>query len=245
LINLGPQKCTLGQGLLLAVPREPGWPFELQLGDLEPLRFKGWPNCGTAVSLLIPDWRSMGGVERVGFSEIKRMEGLELHRRNQAHRLWARSFDGETAMLLARLSKKDNLEQILGQLSPEQQIVFENALELANQNFVMDLTANYDLSRYYPVVKALLAMAQEPQDRLRLLSQFVVDLYHSNESRNRRFYARAGHASWLAAGWLNTEREFDPMPTEFRDQMIESEAYLMDEDLEIAWRSWCRFQDMR
>src|SRR3989338_2081642 len=174
--------------LYLSRPRVSGYRLVVDFQSFDTIP-QEWPTNHSPVSFLVPHWRSLGGESQIRFRDVKQLDRIRLNHRDQNYRICARSFSGENALLLARLSQEDEYQEVYKGLNHDQRLFFESSLKKAKEQFINDLVGNFNLADTFPGIAHLLMQQENSSDRLKLFAEWSTTAF--DVARVRPIYARS------------------------------------------------------
>lgn len=251
--NLRPELAK--EGLYLSRPRVSGYRLTIDFESFEnsiPLK---WPQSfttnpssygygygvGTPVSFLVPNWRSLGGESQIRFRDVKLLDRIRLNHRDQSYRILARSFSGEEALLLARLSQEEDYVEIVKGFNCDQKAFFPELLKRAKSQFLLNnLLGGYNLEDFFPGIAYLLRQQEDHDHRLKLCAEWLATAFDIAPARP--LYARAGENSWQGANYLPSHERAVVIPEDFAQNTSEIDPYIEEEELEHLFRTQERYK---
>lgn len=225
-------------GLYLARPRISGFRLVPDLEDFQSQAPDRWPTSTTPVSLLTPNWRSLGGDSVIRFLDIKRLDRLRFNHQDQSYRVNARSFSGEAALLLARLSQEEERAEVEAGLNHDARLIFADALKMAKNQFVLDLLGDFDLQEFFPGATYLLGKITDDSERLQFLAQVLATAF--DVGGYRPLYNRAMENAWQGANYIGEEKVY-VVPAAFANELSCADPYITEEKINHLYRSQKRY----
>ena len=235
----------MARNLFLARPWMPGLvPDTRPTPLMEAAAPPGWLEEETPVLLLVPS--SLGGAGTTPAADFATAHWhASAHgRARKPDRFWARTFDVDFALMLARLSQPAVLKTFRDRLSPAHRPIFKEQLPRAEAEFLDDLVGARDETTLFAALAAP-ALEVAGVDALARIAAYV----RSEYAVRPHVYAELIHhsgASMLAPAALNeVSRPPPPMPAEFADALDQIDAMLFDEERERLWAAHWRAAEAR